>query len=565
MVDHLYQVIGRTWADEDSLASGAAHLAAGGTPGSIAARLAHGDSWLIPRAAGQYDDALGRQPDDAGGRFWAERLRDGASEGWVGALIWGSPEAYRLAGSTAEGYVDRLYRRALRRDPDPAGRAFWVGEVRRAGRTRVAHVLLMTGEARGRRAGEVFETVLQRSPEQAARSYWAGRLTIGTELDLVAVLADAPELRSRAIANCGRPLRLLTDGTSDASPKHVSISADGRHVAAAIKIADSDVWDIVTIDLETDEVTRVTAGNHSSRHPDISTDGRFIVFTSGASNLVPAGSGPGWPVYVWDRSTGTTTRIGDEQIELRSYAPVHEEHGIPSISDDGDRIVVAGSTESTLGGPEVFMWERSTSTATMLTNDEDEEIGAPMIAGDGRHVLYSSYMWDEGAEDSHLVVLDLETMTHRRLVTGDHPQDFASISDDGSRVVFASSSEDIIPGDPSDFWHLYVWDSDTDRLTRVSRARTGAGTGKISGDGGSVVYSAYEGSNQFPVVIADLDTGAEIEVLPAGRHGVLDGGVSDGGRRVAAVTSLDGLVLGDHDGADDVYAWNADRWPLPVG
>ncbi len=55
--------------------------------------------------------------------------------------------------------------------------------------------------------------------------------------------------------------------------------------------------------------TRVTGGNNDSVNPAISSDGRFITFESAASDLVPGDTNALSDVFVWDRTTGTTTRI----------------------------------------------------------------------------------------------------------------------------------------------------------------------------------------------------------------------------------------------------------------
>ena len=53
-----------------------------------------------------------------------------------------------------------------------------------------------------------------------------------------------------------------------------------------------------------------TQGNSFSDNPDISADGRYVVFNSFASNLVSGDTNGYWDVFVRDRQTGTTTRVG---------------------------------------------------------------------------------------------------------------------------------------------------------------------------------------------------------------------------------------------------------------
>src|SRR5688572_19439579 len=50
-------------------------------------------------------------------------------------------------------------------------------------------------------------------------------------------------------------------------------------------------------------------GNHESSAPAISADGRFVAFNAYASNLVPGDTNDLGDVFVHDRRTGQTTRV----------------------------------------------------------------------------------------------------------------------------------------------------------------------------------------------------------------------------------------------------------------
>src|SRR3989442_15756675 len=52
-----------------------------------------------------------------------------------------------------------------------------------------------------------------------------------------------------------------------------------------------------------------TQGNAGSSQPSISADGRFVAFTSDATNLVPGDTNGAEDVFVHDRLTGTTERV----------------------------------------------------------------------------------------------------------------------------------------------------------------------------------------------------------------------------------------------------------------
>ena len=100
-----------------------------------------------------------------------------------------------------------------------------------------------------------------------------------------------------------------------------SISADGRFVAftsAAINLVPGDtngVADVFVHDRLTGTTERVsvdsagTQGNGNSSEPSISADGRFVAFSSDATNLVPGDTNGARDVFVHDRLTGTTERV----------------------------------------------------------------------------------------------------------------------------------------------------------------------------------------------------------------------------------------------------------------
>ena len=56
----------------------------------------------------------------------------------------------------------------------------------------------------------------------------------------------------------------------------------------------------------------VNLGNSGSYNPSISADGRFVAFTSLASNIVPGDTNNTYDIFVRDTLTNTTTRVSVE-------------------------------------------------------------------------------------------------------------------------------------------------------------------------------------------------------------------------------------------------------------
>ena len=100
-----------------------------------------------------------------------------------------------------------------------------------------------------------------------------------------------------------------------------AISADGRFVAFASDASNlvpgdtNGTLDVFVRDRQTGTTRRVSVGpggvqgNGDSFDPAISADGRFVAFTSDATNLVPGDTNGASDVFVRDRQTGTTERV----------------------------------------------------------------------------------------------------------------------------------------------------------------------------------------------------------------------------------------------------------------
>ena len=111
-------------------------------------------------------------------------------------------------------------------------------------------------------------------------------------------------------------------------------------------------------DLLTNTTTRVwvdsagNEGNKSSSNPSISADGRFVTFTSTASNIVPGDTNDENDVFVHDTLANTTTRVWVDSAGNQGNNESFES----SISADGPRVVfssfatnlVPGDTNNTL-------------------------------------------------------------------------------------------------------------------------------------------------------------------------------------------------------------------------
>lgn len=134
------------------------------------------------------------------------------------------------------------------------------------------------------------------------------------------------------------------------------ISANGRFVAfysLATNLAISDTngpfgWDVFVHDRLLSETTMVSVntngeqGNGPSTRPDISADGRYVVFASLASNLVISDTNNIEDVFLHDRQTGITTRVSVSAIGEQGNGSSNA----PAISADGQYIVFTSQADN---------------------------------------------------------------------------------------------------------------------------------------------------------------------------------------------------------------------------
>ncbi|MBI1848899.1 MAG: PD40 domain-containing protein [Planctomycetes bacterium] len=155
---------------------------------------------------------------------------------------------------------------------------------------------------------------------------------------------------------------------ANAESRHPSISADGRFVAfesAARNLvapATSGRANIFVRDLEAGVTERVSVGlagaeaNEGSYFPVLSADGRYVAFSSLSSNLVPGDTNhcPSpdtscQDVFVFDRQTGTTSRVsvGAFGEESNDQSGASEYFGSPTIAISQDGRFVAYPSKAT--------------------------------------------------------------------------------------------------------------------------------------------------------------------------------------------------------------------------
>ncbi|HEY0605727.1 MAG TPA: hypothetical protein VGD58_22580 [Herpetosiphonaceae bacterium] len=243
----------------------------------------------------------------------------------------------------------------------------------------------------------------------------------------------------------------------------------------------------------TERVSVSSAGNEAdgiSEGPAISADGRFVAFDSDAQNLVP-GANPFLftdQIYVHDRVTGTIEMVSVNSADEAGNSLSHR----PDISADGRFVVFSSFADNLVPGlqfgHQVYLHDRATGTTERISEDAagnpgDGTSDLPKVTADGRFVVFhtnTGNLIGDGNHESHILVKDRVTGTFERVSatsTGE-PADFLSehpdITPDGRFVTFFSLATNLVPGDTNNRRDIYVRDRQAGTIVRVSVSTAGA-------------------------------------------------------------------------------------------
>lgn len=340
-------------------------------------------------------------------------------------------------------------------------------------------------------------------------------------------------------------------------------------------------------------------GDGASELPAISADGRFVVFTSTAANLVPGVTAGESQIYIRDRQEGTTELVSANTSGAPSNGPCYTAH----VSGDG-RYVVFHSHGTNLDGSDangstrdIYLRDRTTSTTERITVSStgvqgNLESAFCAVSDDGRFVVFNSMANNLVAGDTNgrrdVFLRDRAAGTTTRLSQGtsgeanSHSgQSVPGISADGRFVVFDSDASNLVKGDTNNSTDAFVADRAAGTLERVSLTKTGK---QARGGGFMPVISADGRFVAFASASSDLGLRApegvraifirdrslrKTEPVSVGPRGVAPDrtqqvqAVSSGGRVVSFISNSTNLVAGDGNGVFDAFI--RDRQTMTTG
>ncbi len=279
---------------------------------------------------------------------------------------------------------------------------------------------------------------------------------------------------------------VANDGQVRGNSINFSMSGDGRYVvfrSTDANLADGDAngdYDVFRWDRTTNGVALASAtltgvpGNKGSAQegdrPVMTPDGRYVAFSSSASDLVSGDTNGVSDIFLRDmQSTAAPTLIS-----RRSDGGLGDwGAGSPSISADGNRVAFITRSrltgEPTLAGSDnTFVRDRSAGTLTMATvNLSGVGVGGGgTISPDGRYVFFGSYdtglvsdfVDGNGSSGGDLYVRDLQQRLTKLVsvnqsgtasgnATGNSNEYTYRIAGDGSAVFFDGNESDLFAND----------------------------------------------------------------------------------------------------------------------
>jgi Tol biopolymer transport system component len=385
-----------------------------------------------------------------------------------------------------------------------------------------------------------------------------------------------------------------------------AVSADGRYVlfdshGSDLVLGDTNgQTDVFVRDRQTGETSRVDVASDGkqarmlpSHGTSISADGRYVVFTSEAGNLVPGDTNEATDVFVHDRQTGATTRASVTSSGAQSVGF----SGDGVISADG-RFVAFDSyarnlvRHDTNGGQDLFLRDLQAGKTTRIDvssygrqTARGSQSGWPGISADGRYVAFASNAPNLVTGDTNRVtdifVRDRKRGRTVRVSIGPRARQardarsrngsvLPSISADGRFVAFVSTATNLVSNDTNRMPDVFVRDRSRGRTTRVSvtsshrQAKMESGVPVISPDGRFVAFSSYsalvpgELAGVGQLFVRDLRAGtislaSRSSDGEAGDDSSTAAGFSADGRYLLFSSWARNLVPGDTNGLLDAF------------
>jgi Tol biopolymer transport system component len=346
-----------------------------------------------------------------------------------------------------------------------------------------------------------------------------------------------------------------------------------------------------TIAQTTERVSLDSSGAQSnalSTAASVSSDGRFVAFMSGASNLVAGDTNATYDIFVRDRATGTTERVsldstGAEGNGISRLVCLSPDGRFAAFTSAASNLVANDNNQD----DDIFVRDRVTGTIERVSVDSAGVEGNAIsdhcsLSADGRYVAFESNSSNLVAGDTnnafdvfvHDRALGTTELVSVSLVGpgGDASSSGPAISADGRFVAFRSAASNLVANDTNGYYDVFVRDRVSGTTERVSVATGGAQADSvsygfspsISADGRFVAFNslaanlvANDTNEVTDVFVRDRTAGTteRVSVSTDGAEGAdsYQPAISADGRFVAFTSYARNFSPGDLNGRRDVF------------
>lgn len=413
-------------------------------------------------------------------------------------------------------------------------------------------------------------------------------------------------LYDRQLAQTTR-VSLAYDGAQgNDSSSYPFISDDGRYVAFqswnSFVVGDSNnAVDVFVVDRQTGQISLVSVTNEEgqsngdSGYPSLSADGRYVAFSSSATNLVSGDTNTFSDIFVRDRQAGTTERVS----VTSAGAQANDTSGGARIASAGRYVVFDSSATNLVSGDgnakdDIFLRDLQSGTTARLSvtsagAEANNNSWYPAISADGARVAFQSTannltVGDTAIPDGVFITgADIFLRDRNAAQTSVVSRLYApmesnavslnpSVSTDGRYVAFESKSTAFVPGDGTgSVKKIFVRDMLTRQSVIASVSSAGvlstgdSSAASLSGDGQVVSFSSYSSAlvsgdtNSVPdIFVRYLGSGTTVRVSVAsggaqGDDTSMQSRLARAGGYVCFSSYATNLVSGDTNATLDVF------------
>jgi Ca2+-binding RTX toxin-like protein len=277
-------------------------------------------------------------------------------------------------------------------------------------------------------------------------------------------------------------------------------------------------WDVFVKDLQSGAIQCVSSnaagaqGNDESSNARFSADGRTVVFQSDASNLVAGDSNGESDIFVKDLQSGAIQRVSSDAAGVQGKGGSYN----AQFSADGRTVVFTSDASNLVAGDSngeshIFVKDLQSGAIQRVSSDAagvqgNRGSGSAQFSADGRYVVFRSDASNLVAGDSNgagdIFVKDLQSGAIQRVssdaagVQGNSTSFDAQISADGRTVVFTSYASNLVAGDSNGTWDVFVKDLQSGAIQRVSTDAAGVQgnsdsyNARFSADGRTIIFDS---------------------------------------------------------------------------